>query len=655
MRLLRNHFRVLALRLSPLQPLPFHFKLSLIAAHLLGLTVICRLAHWPFWVAPLLLLGFCLPQLVLRRWAAETLAPLWVVYAFAILRLFVRYGLKTEVPATLDYKLGLAISGVWTGLIVLRAFRRLRYVWIALATGMSALMIYLVWLNLPAGVTGSDPFAYVQMGLDLAQHGTPLHQFPLAPFAENLGLPTLPTTHVGYVLPNPQGLAPTVWPPGYSVLLALVYRLGGEGAMFRLNVWLSLLSLILTFALAVALCPPRWRRLPLFVGMGAVTALATSFAQFTATAIPMADIAAQLFTTLTVVFTLRAACPRQVPHMPTYPHTHTLLGALTGLLLAAAFSVRYTQLLIGPGIMLMAWFGLKNVIARRAFLLGFIVAALIGVAPDMGYRAKLYGAPWRFGSGELALFSFNVFPQAVSRLSKEFFSALEFGWLWPLLVIGILYGWRRNRFALLSLALTHGSLLTFHLWYPYVRLRDLLSLYPPLAALTALGGAVVILSLWHRGAVARLVAIVGMFAVLLLRLAPLWGLRESGFFTFGYLFPEQRRAFDSIAVLTESEAVIACSLNSGAVELYGQRQTVRPGTLLQPGLGWSEDQWLQFVAALRAEDRPLYLLRDSPEMDEPLAALRDRYTLTRVADLDVPVYYLGGGSRNLRVPLYRVE
>jgi hypothetical protein len=46
---------------------------------------------------------------------------------------------------------------------------------------------------------------------------------------------------------------------------------------------------------------------------------------------------------------------------------------------------------------------------------------------------------------------------------------------------------------------------------------------------------------------------------------------------------------------------------------------------------------------------------DSPEMDEPLAALRERYTLTPIADLAVPVYFHGGGSRNLTVPLYRLE
>jgi hypothetical protein len=129
-----------------------------------------------------------------------------------------------------------------------------------------------------------------------------LHRFPLAPFAESLGLSPLPATHVGYVLPNALGLAPTVWPPGYSVLLALAYRLGGEGGMLLLNMWLGLLSLALTAALTVLICPSRWRRLSLTVGMGAAFVVATSFEQFTALAVPMADVAAQLFTALAVVW-----------------------------------------------------------------------------------------------------------------------------------------------------------------------------------------------------------------------------------------------------------------------------------------------------------------------------------------------------------------
>jgi hypothetical protein len=721
MSLISRHLHALALDpippssespLSNLSLLTSH--LPLLLSHLLALTLICRLAHWPLWLAPLLLAAFCLPQLVLRRWLIESLAPLFTLYSLAILRLFIVYGLRQEAPPALDYANGVALSAAWTGLIFLKAIRRLRFAWTLLAVGTAALMAYVVWLNLPAGVTGSDPFAYVQMGLDLAQRGTPLHHFPLAPFAVSLGLSPMPATHVGYVLPNAQGLAPTVWPPGYSMLLALAYRLGGEGSMLSLNLWLSLLSLFLTAALAVLICPPRWRRLSLPIGMGAAFVVATSFEQFTATAVPMADVAAQLFTMLAVVMVL---CVVRTPIPPPLPPSGTSptgegeslpspvrafaqrprsdaergsergrgwrWGLGCGLALAAAYSVRYTQVLTAPGIALIAWFGLKDARQRYSFLAAFALAALAGSAPDAWYRTQLYGAPWRFGSGEFALFSFGALPEALRRLGGELFSSLELGWLWPLLLVGAIYLWRRNRFALVGLTAAYGPLLVFHLWYPFLKLRDLLSLYPPLAALVALGGTVVILAVWRRAlrlplrlrsasaqhalwlrpepvkgvhtAAARLLVVVGLGALILLRLSALWGLREGGFFTFGYLYLEQRRSLESIAALTEKDAVIACSLNSGAVELYGGRETVRPGKILQPGISWSTDQWVTFVAALRAEGRPLYLLMDSPEMEEPLAALQDRYTLTHVADLAVPVYYLGGGSRNLTVPMYRVE
>ncbi|MBF8284205.1 MAG: hypothetical protein HW378_3120 [Anaerolineales bacterium] len=716
MSLFIRHLRALALLPVPASSLPF--SLSLLAAHLLALALVCRLAHWPLWLAPFLLAAFCLPQLILRRWLIESLAPLITVYLLAILRLFIIYGLRQEIPPVLDYAGGFGLSAAWTGLIFLGAIRRLRYAWITFAAGTAALMANVVWLNRPAGVTGSDPFAYVQMGLDLAQHGTPLHRFPLAPFAESLGLSPLPTTHVGYVLPNALGLAPTVWPPGYSVLLALAYRLGGEGGMLLLNTWLGLLSLALTAALTVLICPSRWRRLSLPIGMVAAFVVATSFEQFTALAVPMADVAAQLFTALAVVLALYAVRvaptpgPREAPLKRSgrgspirYPFAS--LGVLresnrqgrgvfpplfaffangaqagpgwgSGLALAAAYSVRYTQVLAAPGIALIAWLGLKNARHRYSFLAAFAIAALAGAAPDVWYRTRLYGAPWRFGSGELALFSFGALPEALNRLRGELFSSLELGWLWPLLLVGAIYLWRRRRLALIGLAAAYGPLIAFHIWYPFLKLRDLLSLYPPLAALIAMGGAVVILTVWQRALrpfgiaqdavplreappwgwvrlAVRVLILAGLCALILLRLSALWGLREGGFFTFGYLYPEQRRSLESIATLTEPDAVIACSLNSGAVELYGERETVRPGRILQPGTSWGTDQWLAFAAALRAEGRPLYVLMDSIEMDEPLAALQDHYTLTRVADLAVPVYYRGGGSRNLTVPMYRVE
>src|SRR6185503_11737425 len=111
---------------------------------------------------------------------------------------------------------------------------------------------------------------------------------------------------------------------------------------------------------------------------------------------------------------------------------------------------------------------------------------------------------------------------------------------------------------------------------------------------------------------------------------------------------------ERLQTLTEPNAVIAASLNSGAIELYGGRQAVRPGNQLQPGASWSEADWLAFAAELKAEGRPLYVLMDSSELEAPLAAVQRTYGATEAGELNVPVFFVGGGSRNETVLLWRV-
>lgn len=637
-------------------------NVALAALHLAGLALVARLAHWPVWTAPLLLALFSLPQLLPARrgpGGLAPLAPLGLLYAVALLRLAWVYGLRRPVPEALSYAGALAISAAWAALMALRFVGRLRLGWAGAAAGTAGLLAGQLWRLAPAGVTGSDPFAYFQMALDLAESGTARHAFPLAVLAANLGLPTLPAVHVGYVLPNAQGLAPTVWPPGFSALLAAAYRLGGEAAALTLNAWIGAAAVILAGGLGVLLAPApaRWRGLPLAAGGLAACLVAASPEVFTRLAVPLADGAVLVFTTLAVGIVLAAMVTPVRSLSDSAPARYALAGALAGLSLAVAFSLRYTQVLAAPGLLLAAWWGLPRRGPRLPFAVAFAAAALLGSLPDAVYRTGLYGAPWRFGTGELALFSAAALPEALGRLGSELLAPAEWGWLWPLALLGAAYAWRRSRRALAVLAAAYGPLLIFHLWYPFLRLRDLLSLYAPLAALTALGAGVLLAAAWRWGRRhwpprAALVA-----ALLLLgaaRLAPLLE-RQPGFYTFGYLLPEQRWAFEQLADLTEPGAVVACSLNSGAVELYGRRLSVRPGGQLQPGAGWSSAQWLAFAAALQAEGRPLYLLADSPELEQPLADLRAVYALTPVAALLVPVYDAGGGSRNLTVPLYRIE
>lgn len=662
MPLFRAHLRALAL--LPVSP-PSR-PVSLFTFHFLFLTLTARLAHWPWWSAPLLLVVVSLPQLIRHRFFPEALAPLFALYALALVRLGLIYSLQQEVPSSLSYEWILLISAAWIGLIYLQTIRRARYAWGGVALAASALMAYLLWTNLPAGVTGSDPFAYVQMGLDLAHHGTPNHTFPLAPFVAQAGLPVLPVTHVGYVLPDATGLAPTVWPPGFSVLLALAYRVAGEAGMLSLNLWIGLINVALTGALTVALAPRSWRRLAGGAAFGAIALLATSPELLTRLSVPLADGAAMLFTTLTVLLALSFLSTDEADVSDykknfafVVPSSRSLrlslsLGAITGLALAIAYAIRYTQVLIGPGLALSILFRRRFTTNGGWFLIAFALAAFLGALPDIVYRTSLFGSPFKFGSGELALFGWRALPLALAQLRPALFSLREFGWLWPFMLVGLIYLWRRNRGVLLILAPTYLLLITFHLFYPFLKLRDLLSLYPPLMALTALGGLVAILGLWRRGVAARLLVIVSLFALAGARLAglqPWWG----DFSTFGYLRAEQRADLELINTLTEPDAVIACSLNSGAVELYGHRATVRAGNLLQPGLAWGPEYWLGFVAVVRAAQRPLYLLMDSPEMEAPLAAVREKYQVTRVADLRVPVFFVGGGSLNLTAPLYRVE
>ena len=655
--------RALALDVQSTPPLSRVAHLAVFGLHLLALLAVARLAHWPLWMAPVIVAAGCLPSLARRRWLSEVMAPFALLYAAAVLRLLVVNGLRQAPPLALDYAWGLGFSAAWAMLIALRALGWLRWAAALAAAGAAGLMLNLLWGHAAAGVTGSDPYAYVQMALDLVQHGTVLHSFPLAVFAGGLGLPTLPATHVGYVLANSAGLAPTVWPPGFSVLLAGADWLGGERLMLTFNSWVGLTGLALTAAVTVLVAPREQRAWGLAAGLGAAALVATSSELLTRLVTPLADGAALVLTGLTVTILLAALSARGRPAL-----FYALLGGLAGLSLAAAYSVRYTQVLVAPGMVLAAWFGLKERKTRLAFLLMFAGMAAAGAVPDLLYRLRLYGTPFRFGTGELALFALQAFPAAVRQLGAEALDPREFGWLWPLAVIGALYSWRHARAPLLAVLASYGPLLVFHLWYPFVRLRDVLSLYVPVAAYTALGGLALLAWIWQRtaagqdednrsvsgwGTLARAGAVAGALVLVVIRLGPVIGF-DSGFFTFGYLLPQQRRSIETIATLSEPQAVIACSLNSGAVELYSGRQTVRPGNLLQPGASWSSAQWLTMANALEAAGRPVYLLMDSPEMEAPLEAIEARDTVEQVGAIELPVFYVGGGSLNETVPLYKV-
>lgn len=503
------------------------------------------------------------------------------------------------------------------------------------------------------GVSGSDPYAYAQMGIDLAERGTLAHAFPLVEETWALGIDSHPVTHVGYRLPaDARRVAPTVWPPGYALFTALAWRVGGETGIYWLTPLLNFAALLTVAWLAMALLPTLAIGERQTVAALAAFLTATSLTQVEWQMVPMADIAAQLFSLCALGLALGRG------------RRAWLNALLAGVCLGMAFNVRYTQVLIAPALAYVlqtqgtheghpeASSGQALRLRLRMTTLLCALTAALTVLPTLVYHATWFGGPFHTASEELANFSLAHMPGTALALLGAWHAPREFGLLTPLIAIGIIALWRRARQALIALALYALPLFALHVFYDYLRPRDLLSLFPVLALCAALGTVTIArrVAIW-RGT-ARLGSGAALFAIaflFVLRSMQTLALPVNhGFGIFGHLVAGQRSAFTALAALTERDALIGCGLNSGAVELHAGRQAFRPAV-------WDAPSRTKFIDAMRALHRPVYLLIDSDEMQSALPALRATYTLTALAELPMPFYLAGGGAEDRLVTLMRVS
>lgn len=504
-----------------------------------------------------------------------------------------------------------------------------------------------------AGVTGSDPYAYTQMAVDFAQHGSFLHHFPLAAVAYELGLPVWPTVHVGYHLPAAETLtAPTVWSPGVSFFLAIGYWLGSDRGLRMVTpafglAAVGLAGLFVGQLVALSSCHPSGQdRSGVRIWLVVLTCLvlATSYRQVELALVTMSDLPAQFWALLTLLAGWQAARGGS----PWW-------GVLAGVGLGLAYWVRYTQLLLVLPLLASACcFGSAS---RRYSALRWLlpagVAALVAAVPSLCYHAVVFGSPWRLASyNELGLFALhNVLPVARGILA-ELLRTNEFGYLVPFLLLGCWYIWRHERrlwrFGLVWL----GSLTLLQLPYAPLRLRGVLSILPLLAAWSALG-IIVWWRYWRqspmksrfvRGALLALPILSLLLRTRLTLLLPLG--RE--LITFGYLDRATQQNITSLAVVVPPNGVVGASLNSGAVELYAQRPTVRPAY-------WSEAEWTRFAQALQQASRPLYLLMDGNEMTTLLTWAQTYGAPQIVWRAPLPCYSPNGVGAVREVELWLVQ
>ncbi|KAB2866647.1 MAG: glycosyltransferase family 39 protein, partial [Anaerolineae bacterium] len=473
---------------------------------------------------------------------------------------------------------------------------------------------------------------------------TPRHTFDLAHFAAAHDLPLGPLAHVGYLLPDSQtGKSATVWPVGYSVLMGLGYAIGGESALYLFTPLMGILTL-LVIALFCNEILHRWpiEKRWLVAGVAAIL-LATSFQQTERLVVPMADIPAQIFTVLTFVLAFRALRGRTA-----------LFATLTGICLGVAFAVRYTQVLIGPAVLLLFVLDYWETRSKRKLLetvVWFSGAAALMAFPVLWYHNAAFGGPFEVGSKELGLFHIRYVPDTAEAMLRALLTGREFYYLAPFLLWGAVRLWVSFRRETVVLAVWLIIISVFHLFYAALRLRDLLPQFPILVVVVGVGMIDMLYqaaNLSRHQTAGRVAVAFGIITLFWLRTDAAIRLAITpSFNTFGLLTAEQRDALDKLEANTPPDAIVAVSLNSGPVSLYAHRETVRP-------YEWSEEEWLEFVGVALEFGYPVYLLRDGYEMEAPLELTQLRYDATLIGTFFLPYFYPGAGSINQQVELYRI-
>ena len=647
--------------------------------HALGFAAVARYFNLPPAFLPLALLLLAIPLWLTARahnraFDLAPLAPLFFLYAMLAARfIYVRAfggfvpGYFDDVPpephAIIFFIEPIAFASLLYSLTLI-LFATLR----ARVTKPLAILLAaaaLLWAGAEyfghraRGVNGGDPYAYVQMGIDFATRGAPLHRFPLFENISQLGIRWYPVVHVGYY---PAGDAPSVWPIGGSLAYAFAFRVFGEEGLYWVNPIFSILCAAAIVMLAREIFSnaqfslfnvrrPMSNVQPLASNFQPLISALSAFLWLTSATVvawavvPMVDSQATFFSTLAIYFALRWKNVRC-----TFGSASHVLPVLSGLALGLAYFIRHTQVLLAPAICVLL---LVNNLPRAARLRALALAALASLSialPDLVYHQVVFGNFLTPESRELELFSLSAIGDTLFAFSDRFFAAYEFGWLAPFLFYGAYRLARDKRLEFIALSFWLVPLFAFHLLYPALRLRDLLPEFPPLIIFVAYGIVALIQSLLRgERAWQKFAAAFAIFCALWLPTLRVWNTLRLPFqpsrALFGYLNASQRVAFDRLAELTPPRAVIGATLNSGAIDLYARREAFRPAD-------WNANEHQIFLRAMFAQNRGVYLLKDGTEIERVIEELQKEFSLRLVAVVDVPLF---GAVRREPGALYEIK
>ncbi len=662
-RALSRALAALSLDLDPRDaPLGRRATLILIGLHM---AVLVGLARWagaaPAFVAILCLGAASLASARRPALRIEVLTPLLLAGVGELARWLVGDLLGVEIvlygafpypdPWSLwfDPRITLALGLSWTllttGALLWRARSNLGqargFLGLALLAASLGWYLAVVVQSLSHGAAGSDPFCYLQMADDLAWRGTALHAFPLADLARQADVPLWPVAHVGYYPPGADNLAATVWPIGWPLLLAPFLHIGGEA----LALWEAPLCVLLATILTAVVVRRIWATAGAsgwLAGGLAAALLITSDEGIRRSLVPMADAAAQLLAVATILALVEAVRRGRL-----------VWSALAGVALAGAYWVRHPLLPLGFAAVAAVLVMDAPWKRRAAHAAVFGIVALLLALPDLAYHQAVFGSPWTAESPEWHLISWRYIPDMLMAMARNgAFRRPEFGYLWPLILLGL---WRQSaarstrRWAWVLVAGFLPTLL-FNLAYSALRYRDLISILPWIAIWAGWGAA----QLWddalQRSSSTARAAVLGLVLLLLsARTAPTLDLRTwQQPRIFGYVSHTHRQEFDRLADALPPGAVVATGLGSGAVARYTGHDTMRP-------YYWTDAEFQRILSAAQLQGRPVYLLDDGEEMEVVLQRGRETLSLQTLDRFDLPTYGLGGEDYDRPAVLYAID
>lgn len=638
-------YNLSALALLRPRALPLSASLTLLVLHTFGLVLVAQLMRAPLWIVIAAALIVAVAQAAPRARpiiSPAILAPFWIVYAFVLLRFLWLRVWHGEIEGYFEYTLPdlrvllhfefLGVAALLYGVLILVSLLLESR---AKALTLSAVILagaVLLWAGVvylghrTFGATGSDPFAYVQMGVDMATRGTASHLFRVFPLISNTSLSWFPVLHVGYHLPyDLEGNAITVWSIAGSFLYSLAYRIGGEQAMYFVNPIFSVVSALVSGLLAWELAR-NLSHTPRLVIAGATTGLiATSNEIVNWAGATMVDTQALVYSALAFYCGLRVLRTGK---------WSWAIGA--GVCWGMAYFVRHTQFLIALSFVPLFLLSPFPTRMRLRNLSCTLLAALVIALPDLWYHQTYLGNWLHPESEELALFALDAIPATLGAIGQSALTGAEFGWLPPFIVLGIVFYTRHEKITGTALLLWLGAALAIHLPYAALRLRDLIPEFPIPAFYAIYGVVTTIVKLWkQQRAWATLTAGLVIFLGLELGLVRVWNTlpraAQAARPNFGTMTANQRSSFEVLSQTLPPDALVGASLNSGAIDLYSKREAFRPAD-------WSSDELRKFVATAQEKGYDIYLLQDNATMTGVLDDLRQRYRLERISTLDVPLF-----------------